>query len=529
MEVINGAPPRTAPTLSYRLIAALDARLNRLFTQRWNPLYQSGAIALAMLVVLLVTGVYLLIFYRIGSPWESVARIDAQWAAGRWIRALHRFASDAVLVAAAIHAFRMYAQRRTWGPRALAWLSGVALVLGILVSGWTGFVLVWDTHAQVLAVEGARLLDALPIFSEPISRSFTGERPLPSAFFFLNLFAHIALPTGLGIVLWVHVARVARPVLLPERHVLRATVAGLVALSVLWPVALAPKADLLRIPTDVPLDRFFGGWISLTQYLPAWAGWLGWIAVIAAIASIAWLTRPAVRILPAKAVVNPRTCTGCEQCVHDCPYEAIEMVPRDDGRGGMVALVKPDLCTACGVCVGACPPMAIGPFGETARDQLARVRAFVAERKPDASSVVIIGCTWGAARQAAERQGLEYIDVACVGSLHTSTVEILLRSGVGGVLVAGCPTHDGRTREGVAWARERLFEGRRPELKERVNRSRLRLIEGARGETAALQDAARELEADIRALDAAAAARVGATVDLVSLVRQPGAITLEDA
>jgi ferredoxin len=114
-------------------------------------------------------------------------------------------------------------------------------------------------------------------------------------------------------------------------------------------------ADLLRTPADVPFDWFFGWWLPLTQRLPAWAAWAWWLAAIAIVASVAWLTRPPIRILPAKATVNPRTCTACEQCVYDCPYEAIEMVPREDGRAGMVAFVKQDLCTACGVCVNALP------------------------------------------------------------------------------------------------------------------------------------------------------------------------------
>jgi heterodisulfide reductase subunit A-like polyferredoxin len=78
---------------------------------------------------------------------------------------------------------------------------------------------------------------------------------------------------------------------------------------------------------------------------------------------IPWLTRPRVAAMPAPAVVNERTCTGCEQCVHDCPYDAIEMVARTDGREGRVARVKTDLCTSCGICIGSCPPMAIGAWG----------------------------------------------------------------------------------------------------------------------------------------------------------------------
>lgn len=232
----------------WQILTRLDAWANRLYGSRYNPLYHSGAIVIGLLLVLVATGLYLLLFYRVGAPWASVARITEQAWLGRWIRGVHRFASDAAVVAAAVHAFRMYAQHRSWGPRALAWVSGLALLAVIFVCGWTGYVLVWDVHALLLAAEGARILDVLPIFSEPLGRTFVGEHPLPSAFFFLNLFAHIALPIGVGLLVWIHVSRLARPVLLPPRRVLWGVVAALVALAVMWPVGMAPEADPLRLP-----------------------------------------------------------------------------------------------------------------------------------------------------------------------------------------------------------------------------------------------------------------------------------------
>jgi len=463
-------------------------------------LYHSGAITVGLLGVLLVTGIYLLVYYRLGAPYESVARLNEQAWSGRWIRSLHRFASDAAVVAAAVHAFRMYAQRRSWGPRALAWVSGVVLLAVIFVSGWTGYVLVWDNHAQLLAVEGARLLDAVPIFSEPISRSFTGERDVPSAFFFVNLFAHIALPLSMGVLLWVHLARVARPVLLPTRRVLWGTVLALTAAAVVWPLSMAPAADLLRLPGDVPTDWFFGFWLPLTQRMPAGVVWLGGAALGVVFVVVPWLTRPRAVELEAPAVVDERRCTGCEQCVRDCPYDAIEMVARTDGREGSAARVKTELCTSCGVCIGSCPPMAIGPAGITAREQLAEVRSFLARERPDAADVVIVGCEWSAARAEAERTGAKHLPVPCVGAMHSSTVEFLLRGGAGGVLVVGCPEHDGRTREGVTWTAERLFEGRKAELKERVDRDRVRLVQATLGERAKLHDAATAFAAQIEAL-----------------------------
>jgi ferredoxin/coenzyme F420-reducing hydrogenase delta subunit len=492
------------PKRGYRWLARLDTQVNRVFTSKHNPLYHSGAIVVGLLAVLLVTGIYLLLFYRLGAPYESVARINEQAWTGRWIRGLHRFASGAALVAAAVHAVRIFLQRRTWGPRALAWVSGVGLVGVILVTGWTGYVLVWDAHAQLLATEGARLLDAIPLFTEPLSRSFTGEGEPPSAFFFVNLFAHIALPLSMAVLLWVHVARVARPVLLPTRPVLWGSVAALTAAAVIWPLPMAAPADLLRIPSDVPLDWFFGFWLPVTQRLPAGTVWALGLLVLGVIVAVPWLTRPRAETLPAPAYVEERTCTGCEQCVHDCPYDAIDMVARADAaRGGMVARVRTELCTNCGICIGSCPPMAISALGFSGRDQLADVRAFLTAEQPGAGDVVIVGCTWSAAPAVAARSGAKLFGVPCVGTIHSSTVEHLLRGGAGGVLVVGCAEHDGRTREGVTWTEQRLFAGRKAELKERVDRSRLRLVEATLGDGVRLHAAVLEFQQQIEALPAA--------------------------
>jgi ferredoxin/coenzyme F420-reducing hydrogenase delta subunit len=489
------------PRLSYRILARVDALCNRVYTTRYNPLYHSGALAVGLLGVLLLTGLYLLLFYRIGAPYASVAIINDDVWVGRWVRGLHRFASDAAVIAVAVHAFRMYAQRRTWGPRALAWVSGVIVVGVFMVSAWTGFVMVWDTQAQVLAIEGARFLDALPIFSEPIGGSFAGAQALPNAFFFLNLFAHIALPIGMAGLLWVHVARVARPVLLPERRVLWSAIGALFLLAVLVPLPLLPEANLLRIPQSVRLDWFFGFWLPLTQRVPAWLVWLAGSLLVVGTVLVPWLTKPKPETLPAPAVVNERTCTGCEQCVKDCPYDAIEMIARTDGRSGMLAHVKTDLCTSCGICIGSCPPMAIGPLGITGRDQVAEVRAFLRTQQPAEDDVVMVGCQWSAARAEAERTGAKFISVPCVGALHSSTVELLLRGGAGGVLVVGCPEHDGRTREGVTWTEERLFEGRKAELKSRVDKSRVRLVQAALREGGKLHAATLAFADEIASLE----------------------------
>ena len=460
-----------------RPLARADAAMNRLYGWRGNPLYHTGVLTVSLLAVVLVTGIYLLIFYRIGSPWASVARITNDLWLGAWMRSLHRYASDAAVAAAVLHAVRMWLQRRSWGARTLAWVSGLVLFILLMICGWTGYVMVWDVQGLVLAREGARLFDALPLFSEPIERAFDGSRPLPGAFFFLNLFAHVALPVGLGLLLWLHVSRVARPVLVPPRRLGIWVLVALGAASAFWPVTMAPAADLLRLPGRAPYDVFYSFFLPLTMPFSAPLVLLVTALLVLAVTLAPLFTRPKRALQPPPSVVDERLCTGCEQCSLDCPYEAIARLEREDNAEGarsrLVARVDPALCTSCGICAGSCAPMGVGPAGRTGRDQLADVRGFVAAQRPE--DVVVVACARGAGEAAAAAAGVPAYLVSCAGNLHTSTVEYLLRSGAAGVLVASCPPRDCWNREGAVWAEQRLFHDREAELQPRVDKRRVRL------------------------------------------------------
>ncbi|MDX1646567.1 MAG: hydrogenase iron-sulfur subunit, partial [Longimicrobiales bacterium] len=411
---------------------------------------------------------------------------------------------DVAVVAALVHAFRMAVQDRAWGPRALAWVSGVVLFGIFLACGWTGYVMVWDTQAQLLAAEGARLLDVFPIFSEPISRAFAGEGAMPDAFFFLNLFAHIAIPVGVLLVLWIHVSRLARTNLMPPRRLTWTVVALLGLLSVAWPATLGPEADLLRIPTRVPLDVFYNGWVPLSRSLPPGLVWLALLGGLGAWIAVPWLTRPDRERDAPPSNVDPRFCTGCEQCYHDCPYEAISMVRRADDRPYPVALVDPGKCVSCGICAGSCAPMGVGPPGRTGRDQLPDVKDFLATHEPGHDEIVLVSCSRTAAGWGTDAfAGVPVLSVDCAGSLHTSVVEYLVRAGAGGVMVVTCPPRDCWNREGVAWLEERLYEGREAELKDRVDRTRLRVAYAGEGERRRLEAEVERFGSQIRALERA--------------------------
>lgn len=495
-----------APQGRRGLLAAADAFANRVYGSRYNPLYQSGTIAVALLLLLIVTGLWLVLFYRIGTPWESVARITRDPWTGAWVRAVHRYASDAAVVATLIHAIRILVQRRTWGPRALAWLSGVVLLGLVLLCGVTGFVLVWDEFGRALAVESARILDALPILSEPVSRAFLGERPVPPTFFFLTLFVHLTVPLALGLVLWLHVSRLARPTLLPPRRLSVAMVVLLLAAALALPLGMEPQGTAFSLPARLTVDWLYAWWLPLTGALPPAAVWLLGAAAAVLLFLVPRWTRPAPEERPPSRV-DEDICVGCRQCGWDCPYEAITMIPRSDGRADVVARVDPERCVSCGICAGSCAPMGVGPPGRTGRDQVERVRAFMASPERARGEMVAIACEHGAGRVAAviRREGAALYPVTCAGNLHTSVVELLLRGGAGGVVVLTCHSRDCRNREGPKWLRARMYDGREAELQERVDRRRLAVAYAGADEPGRVAAAVRALRERIMELDRPAA------------------------
>jgi coenzyme F420-reducing hydrogenase delta subunit/Pyruvate/2-oxoacid:ferredoxin oxidoreductase delta subunit len=501
------APSRPAERFALRALTAADAACNRLYGWQANPLYQSGTIVFALLLVLLATGLWLIFFYRVGAPYASVAGLTANPWIGNWVRGLHRYASDAAVIATLAHAFRMYAQGRSWGPRALAWMTGVLLLLVVFICGWTGYVMVWDTFGQLLAREGARMLDTLPVLSEPTSRAFSGERPIPSVFFFLNLFAHVGLPLALFLGLWLHVSRLARPTILPPRPLLWSMTGVLIVLSVVRPMAMAPEASPFMLPASVPADWFFAFWLPLSRSLPAGAALMGAGLTTLALLFVPFAPGRRGAASPPPSRVDENICTGCRQCSIDCPYEAITMLPRTDGHADEVARVTADLCVSCGICAGSCAPMGVGPEGRTGRDQLLRVRAFVERAERQAGEVVVVCCERGAARfgRSLEADGAALYAVDCAGNLHTSAIELLLRGGAGGVLILACPPRDCWNREGPRWLFERVYHDREAELQPRVDRRRVRVAYANASESHEAREALREFAAHVATLGATSA------------------------
>ncbi len=485
----ESAPPETAPRAAAPLRAALslmDRVLDGLHGSRWNPTHQSGSLALAFMLIAVASGLYLMFVYRIGAPYESMQRIQSQVWTGRWLRALHRYASDLGVVFLVLHALRMLAEGRNWGPRVLAWVTGLMLAGVTLVVGWTGYLLVWDDHALRLGAAGARLMDALHLMATPIGRVFGGDAGAPASFFFLNLFVHMALPLLMALLLWVHTLRLARSRWLPDRGLFLWSTVAVTALACVVPAPLGPAADGLRLGDRTTYDVFFTAWVPIASTLPASGAWalgltLAWLPL-----SLPWLWRPRTDRRGEVSHHNPLACTGCAQCVLDCPFEAIRMVPNPSDRGEHeIAFVQTDRCVSCGLCAGSCDQLAIGPPARDGHAQMQAVKRLLAN--PDPEATVLVYCASAGTHETliprlrARGHRIQPLEVDCVGALHALAVSRLTPA-YAGVFVVGCPPHRCHSREGMSLVMGRLLEGREPVLRHPLDPARVQVTGGSRAE-----------------------------------------------
>ncbi len=470
-EARHDTPPR-----GDKLLAAAENIWNRaekLLTfglpREWNPFAHTGALAGFTFLIAAITGIALLIWYdtSVHTAYASIKAMEAQpWGSGL-VRSLHRYSSDACVLLAVVHAIKLFLARRFTGARWLAWVTGIVLLALIWLDGWLGYWLTWDQRAQAIAVGTAQALDVLPIFPEPVARSFLTNDSVNSLIFFVVFFAHVLLPVPIGAVIWLHLARMRKPKLVPPRKLVIATMLVLVLVSLLVPATLAAPAEMAALSLEFEIDWFYLLPLFLTDRIE---GWLFWVVAVAILALPAAIPLLLARRRRAPAEVNPRTCTGCTQCVQDCPFEAITMM-HHEGRVELVALVDPARCVSCGICVGACDSGAMAFKELPRRDVRRQIDEWMDDHAGPRNVMFVCADSPGGEIRYDKASGLSHevpdwriVAVPCSGWVHSSLVELVVRKG-GRCMIVGCGGDEPRCRLGEEVTRERASGARHPAFK----------------------------------------------------------------
>jgi len=495
---VKSASDRTGPAAPARLLARIEALITRAFGAA-NPFHHLGALTIYAFYIALVTGIYLFIFYRINleGAWASVQSIThEQWYIGGIMRSLHRYSSDAAMLLIGLHLLRELLRVRLTGPRWFSWVTGMPLIWITVVFGISGYWMVWDELAAWVAVASAELLDVLPIFTDPMSRNFVSNESVSGRLFTLIGFIHlVGLPVILVLAIWFHLLRIRYPRIHPPRQLMFGCLAALLVLSVIMPVTSHPPADLDMMPGSMTIDWFYLLIFPLQSATSPGTVWALCTGATLLLAALPWVLPR--RAQPIAEVYLP-DCTGCGFCAEDCPYGAIDMVPRTDGRNfALEARVNPALCVSCGICTGSCPssspyrkrnPLTTGiEMEHVPLDDFRRAIDQASQEGP-ANAVLVIGCDHAVDVSRLPGRALHTLSLPCIGMVPPAGIGYAIRqAGYPGVVITGCDSCDCHHRLGDRWIRARIERERQPMLRRRVPRERVLLTGYKAGQQVRLQ------------------------------------------
>ncbi len=243
--------------------------------------YALGGTAGMLFLGQVVTGLLLCVYYQPtpASAYDSVRHLMVDVPFGWWIRSLHKWGANLMVVAVSLHLLRVFFTGSYRRPREVNWLIGCALFVLTLVLGFTGYSLVYEQLSYWGATVGANITEAVPLIGPGLARTIRGGGEVGAATLSRFFILHAAVLPGLVMVLVLgHVGLVrllgvtdqqpgtqaaAKTYPLIPDHLLTEVAVGLVliicatCLSVLLPAELGPRADPLNTPEHIKPEWYF--------------------------------------------------------------------------------------------------------------------------------------------------------------------------------------------------------------------------------------------------------------------------------
>jgi cytochrome b6 len=125
---------------------AIKKNMEKPVPKHVNLSFCFGGTAFFLFLILLVTGVLLLMYYRptTAEAYESVVQITNVVPYGWLIRGLHHWAANLMVLFVMLHMGRVFLYGAYKPPRDFNWVVGVALLLITLMFGFSGYLLPWN-------------------------------------------------------------------------------------------------------------------------------------------------------------------------------------------------------------------------------------------------------------------------------------------------------------------------------------------------------------------------------------------------
>ncbi len=151
--------------------------------KNFNFWYFFGSLALLVLVIQIVTGIFLTMNYKPDAnlAFASVEYIMRDVYGGWIIRYMHSTGASAFFIVVYLHMFRglMYGSYKQ--PRELVWIFGMLIYLALMAEAFMGYLLPWGQMSYWGAQVIVNLFGAIPVIGEDLSIWIRGDYVISDA------------------------------------------------------------------------------------------------------------------------------------------------------------------------------------------------------------------------------------------------------------------------------------------------------------------------------------------------------------
>jgi len=175
--------------------------------KNFNIWYFFGSLALVVLVLQLISGIYLTMFYKVGAAtsFDSVEFIMREVDYGWLIRYLHSTGASAFFIVVYLHMYRALLYGSYRAPRELLWLFGMLIYLALMAEAFMGYVLPWGNMSFWGAQVIVNLFGTIPGIGPGLVEWIRGDYAIADATVNRFFAMHVALlPLALLLLVVLH-------------------------------------------------------------------------------------------------------------------------------------------------------------------------------------------------------------------------------------------------------------------------------------------------------------------------------------
>src|SRR6476620_5661485 len=145
--------------------------------KNFNFWYFFGSLAMLVLVIQIVTGIFLTMNYKpdAAQAFGSVEYIMREIPWGWWIRYMHSTGASFFFICVYLHMFRAMLYGSYRKPRELLWIFGMLIYLCLMGEAFFGYLLPWGQMSYWGAQVIVNLFATVPFIGEGLSQWIRGD------------------------------------------------------------------------------------------------------------------------------------------------------------------------------------------------------------------------------------------------------------------------------------------------------------------------------------------------------------------